>query len=293
LYFLTEMEHKLLIHKLLPTAREVGVNPELRGWNWHQAPLKPYYDEKLPMYAVCSKYCPVDRDVFLSQVKKAKPDISYEVTLGKILHGVVSDALQSAISGESVDFESWWGRIRWEGLVGDRAVLKDKAKSVWDYVSDLCRARSLQVGSEQPYMGRRDMLATSMPFLVEHKISGELLGLSGLLSLDCYDYLHSIMFDFKADNKREQWHRLSPVGYSIVFESVHEVPIDVCCIQYVSFRDGRLIASKDLFFANNDLRSWWLEERDRKIEIIAQKKDPGVPNSCSESCIYRRSCRGE
>jgi CRISPR-associated protein Csa1 len=53
------------------------------------------------------------------------------------------------------------------------------------------------------------------------------------------------------------------------------------------------LVSKDLFFANNDLRSWWVEERDRKLEIIAQKKDPGMPNVCSENCIYRKSCRGE
>lgn len=293
MYFLSEMEHKLLIHKLLPTSREVGVNPELRGWNWHQAPLKPYYDEKAPMYAVCSKYCPTDRDIYLSQVKRVKPELNYDVTLGKILHGVVSDSIQSLISGEPIEFDSWWEKIRWEGLFGDREALKDKARLVWQYVTDLCQARTLQVASEQPYMAKRDMLATSMPFLIEHKISGALLGLSDILSLDCYDYLHSIMFDLKVESKREDWHRLSPVGYAIVFESVHEVPIDVCCTLYVSFRDGRVLVSKDLFFANNDLRSWWVEERDRKLEIIAQKKDPGMPNVCSENCIYRKSCRGE
>ena len=31
MYFLSDLEHKLLINKLLPTAREVGVSSELRG----------------------------------------------------------------------------------------------------------------------------------------------------------------------------------------------------------------------------------------------------------------------
>ncbi|MBC7121098.1 MAG: CRISPR-associated protein Cas4 [Candidatus Methanosuratus sp.] len=43
----------------------------------------------------------------------------------------------------------------------------------------------------------RDVMATSVPFLVEHKVSGELLGLSGILSPDCYDYLRKIVFDVK------------------------------------------------------------------------------------------------
>ena len=101
------------------------------------------------------------------------------------------------------------------------------------------------------------------------------------------------MFDLKVDDRQEDWHRLSPVGYAIVFESVHEVPVDVCCVSYISFIRDKLVIKKDLFFANNDLRSWWLEERDRKLGIIALRKDPGIPNHCPEDCIYYKFCRGE
>ncbi|MGQ9468922.1 MAG: CRISPR-associated protein Cas4 [Nitrososphaerales archaeon] len=87
MYFLSELEHKLLLNKILPQAKQVGVSPKLRGWNWHLAPLKPYYDDaKAPMYVVCSKYCPTGRDVFVSQVEKAKPVLNERVTLGKILN---------------------------------------------------------------------------------------------------------------------------------------------------------------------------------------------------------------
>jgi len=90
MYFLSELEHKLLVRKLLPMAREVGVSSDLRGWNWHQPPLKPYYDDvKLPMYAVCSKYCPSDRDIYLGFVEKVRRKLNYKIALGKILHGVV------------------------------------------------------------------------------------------------------------------------------------------------------------------------------------------------------------
>jgi len=292
MYFLSELEHKLLLHKLLPTAREVGVNPDLRGWNWHQSPLKPYYNEKIPMYAVCSKYCPTNRDIFLNQVKKVAPTLNFNVSLGKLLHGVVSDALQAIIARDSLNFEDWWKKIRWEGMVGDRDLFKKRARQVWDHVQKTCHAKYAHVSTEQPFASNYDLMASALPFLVEHKISGELLGLSGLLSLDCYDYLRCIMFDLKVESKQEDWHRLSPVGYALVFESVHEVPVDICCVLYLNFLDDKIVVKKDLFFANNDLRSWWIEERDRKLEIVAQRKDPGTPNVCDESCIYYMSCRG-
>lgn len=71
------------------------------------------------------------------------------------------------------------------------------------------------------------MISSTLPFLIEYEISGELLGLSGLLSIDCYDYLHAIMFDLKVGGEPKEWYRLVPVGYALVFESVHEVPIDI------------------------------------------------------------------
>jgi CRISPR-associated protein Csa1 len=58
--------------------------------------------------------------------------------------------------------------------------------------------------SRQPYSTEEDMIATSAPFLIEHKISGELIGCSGILSVDCQDYLHNIMFDVKTAIKKEE-----------------------------------------------------------------------------------------
>jgi len=84
----------------------------------------------------------------------------------------------------------------------------------------ICEARYIDVKSRQPYASEWDLMASTVPFLIEHKISGELLGLSGLLSLDCYDYLRCIMFDLKVQAEPEPWHRLAPVGYALVFESV-------------------------------------------------------------------------
>jgi len=297
MYFLSDLEHKLLIHKLLPTARSASVSAELRGWNWHQPPLKPYYDEQIPMYLASSKYCPTSRDVFLVQVKKIRPPPNPDVSMGIALHRAVSDSLHAFVDSRDVSFQEWWAKNLPREAMGDLELLRRRAEKVWNYVQEECKARHQRISADQPFASDRDLMASAVPFLFEHKISGQLLGLSGILSLDCYDYLRGVMFDMKVEtrpeSKPEDWHRISPVGYSLVFESVNEVPVDICCVLYLGFMGDRIVIKKDLFFANDDLRSWWVEERDKKLEIVGQRKDPGVANACPPTCIYLRECRGE
>ncbi len=295
MYFLSEVEHKLLIHKLLSTAREVQVSPQLRGWNWYQPPLKPYHDTRLPMYSVVSKFCPTDRDIYLSHVERSKAPVNFRMVLGKIVHGVVSDCLLDYLRQRDVRFDEWWNNVRWDEIPYDPGTLRKPAEASWNYMERCLKARYSEFSAAQPYASEQDRLASTAPFLVEHKISGELLGLSGLLSLDCYDYLRGIMFDLTVDSRPKEWHRLAPVGYALVFESVHEVPIDVCGVVYVSFLEEKLSVRKDLFFANDELRSWWIQERDRKLEIVAEGRDPGKPSrsECEASCIQCSTCWGE
>lgn len=271
------------------------MNNGLRGWSWFQPPLKPYYGNvRLPMYAVCSKYCPTGRDVYLRSVEKVYPRLSVNVAWGKMFHGVVSDCLQMFLQQQPVDFEGWWRKIRWAEIPDKPENLEEPSKKVWDFVSKLCEAKLAEASSRQPYALKYDVVASALPFLVEHKISGELLGLSGILSVDCYDYLRAIMFDLKVTSRREEWHRLSPVGYAMVFESVHEVPVDICCVVYLYVENGRVNVQKDLFFASDELRQWWIEERDKKLEIVAERRDPGKPSrsQCMDSCMFFDACYG-
>lgn len=284
-----------MLHQLLPTAREVGVSKELRGWNWHQPPLKPYYDNvKLPMYEVSSKYCPTARDAFLRHVEKVYPAPGAKMALGKILHGVVSDSLQTFLQRRSQSFESWWQAVRWNEIPEKPESLADPCRKVWEFVQTTCAAKLAEISSRQVHASDSDLMASAVPFLIEHRISGELLGLSDVLSVDCYDFLRAIVFDLKVTGSKEEWHRLYPVGYALVFESVHEVPVDICCIVYLNVDNGKISIQKDLFFASDELRQWWIEERDKKLEIVAERKDPGKPerSQCKEYCMFFNACYG-
>lgn len=294
MYFISEIDHKKLINRILPRAREVGVSEELRGWNWHKPPMKPYYEEeRVPMYSVCSKYCPTGRDVFLNRVQRKEGELNEKIILGVAIHRTVGTVISAFIEGEDLDFDDWYENTLRKKRVERRLEnVRKRSKEIWNFTHANCRSRFLNSLSQQPYASRRDSMATALPFLIEHRMSGELLGLSGILSVDCYDYLRGIVFDLKVSDEEKDWYRLGPTGYAIVLESVYEIPVDVGCTVYVKFTGGKLVVSKDLFFINDDLRSWWLEERDQKLEIVAQKRDPGISNKCFDECMYWRECRG-
>lgn len=290
-YFLNEIDRKILLNKLLPLARDVGVSTELRGWSWAQEPLKPLYDARLPMYLVCSKYCPTGRDVFLQLVRHQPPKLNRAIGQGKLIHGAVSDSFLAFASGADLRFDRWWSGVRPDEIPMADDQMKSFAATVWDHVTNSCRTEYENHRMQQPFASPKDIMLTSVPFLVEHKITGELLGLSGILSPDCYDYLRKIVFDVKvSEGEPLPWYRLYPTGYALVFESVYEIPVDIGCVVYLSWMNNKPQMRKDLFFINEDLRRWWVEERDSKQEIVAQKKDPGVAANCPETCIYWQAC---
>lgn len=292
MFFFSEIDHKKLINRILPKAREVGVSEELRGWKWHREPLKPYYDDlRIPMYSVCSKYCPTGRDVFLNLVRKAKGRTTPKVILGAAIHETVRTTLNAFMDRRPLKFEEWYkGVLDAKGVKNRDPMVKERSRISWKFTQTLCESRFAEGVSKQPYASRRDVMATSLPFLVEHRVSGELLGLSGLLKIDCYDYLRNVVFDLKVSDEIKDWYRIYPTGYALVLESVYEIPVDVGCIVYVGFRGDKIVVNRDIFFISDDLRSWWVEERDRKLEMVAEKKDPGFPNVCYEDCMYREEC---
>ena len=293
-YYLNDIEHKQLLKKLRPLSRSVGVTEELRGWSWDNSPLKPYHDVKLPMYSICSKYCPTSRDVYLRHVLKKKGEMTYPVSLGSVTHAAINESYrQVRRKNFNLDFEEWYDSQKFETHIqGNLEIIKKYAGMVWKHVLTNAESKFRDAMSSQPYSTEEDMIATSAPFLIEHKISGELIGCSGILSVDCYDYLHNIMFDVKTGIKKEEVnpYKLYATGYALVFESIYEVPVDIGCTVFLNFKDDRLLVERDLFHISDDLRSWWIEERDKKLEMVYEEKDPGMAQ-CKRKCMHEAVCR--
>ncbi|MDI6897283.1 type I-A CRISPR-associated protein Cas4/Csa1 [Methanocella conradii] len=291
-YYLSDIERKMLEKRIRPLTRTVGVSEELRGWSWDRSPLKPYHEAGLPMYSICGKYCPNSRDVYLRHVLKKPAEVTYPVSLGAVVHSTVNGAYkQVRLRNFSADFEKWYEHQGFKPPANPELV-KKYSRIVWEHVLANAESRFREATSSQPYSEEEDMIMTAAPFMIEHKISGNLLGCSGILSVDCFDYLHNIIFDVKTATRKGEnsFYRLYATGYALVFESVYEVPVDIGCTVYLNFKDDRLIIERDLFHINDDLRSWWVEERDRKSEIVYEEKDPGIVQ-CERKCMYANICK--
>ena len=291
-FFLSAQEHKYLLNRILPLAREVGVTPELRGWSWWKEPLKPYHPEKISMFSVCGKFCPTARDVYLTYVEKKPGKRTHEILLGAIAHNLLEFVFGTARRGKfDLSFEDWWsGELGRRGQVESAQAIESCLRPLWELVLSQAKAAYLETRAAHPYADEPHLLAVALPFLVEHKLSGSLLGLSGTLSVDCYDYLRHIVFDVKVGGQPRDFYRLYPTGYALVLESLYEVPVDVGCSINVNFKNGRVSVNRDIFFIGDDLRNWWIEERDRKQEIVAKRRDPGRAENCPQSCMFLEVC---
>ena len=105
-FYLTAQEHKYLINRIQPLAREVGVSPELRGWSWWKEPMKPYYPERISMFAVCGRFCETSRDVYLMYVEQKPSRRTREILLGASAHNLLERLFSEARRGNfELDFE--------------------------------------------------------------------------------------------------------------------------------------------------------------------------------------------
>jgi len=118
------------------------------------------------------------------------------------------------------------------------------------------------------------------------------LGLSSHLSVDAFVFSEPMVVDIKF-GQRQHFHHLSTTGYALVMESLYEYPINIGCVVYPSFREGRFAVERDFHLIDDELRQWFIEERDEQMRMIHEEIDPGIASECQETCPFWRHCHPE
>ncbi|HSW58292.1 MAG TPA: type I-A CRISPR-associated protein Cas4/Csa1 [Dehalococcoidales bacterium] len=305
MYFLNEEEKRLLLRRILPQARQKDIAHELRGWNWDKPPLSPIYDGvKLGVADIANNYCPTNRDLYLRRVMGVKMAPNRPMLEGGLLHEMLCRmviAIKRVIylhgvnclkQLEALDRSQFFSVLdRANGILGpeDITLIKTKLEILWDYEYHNIYSRLQNVLSAQPRIGPDAMVALALPVTVEQKLNGSFLGLSAHLSADAFVFSEPMVVDFKFGQK-EKFHKLSVTGYALVMESLYEYPINAGCIVYPSFAGDRLTIERDFCFIDDELRQWFIEERDERMRMVHEEIDPGLAKQCPEICSLWQEC---
>lgn len=301
MYFPSADEQRWVQRGLLPEARRQPVADELRGWNWDRPPLKPVYDRLLGVYEVAGKYCPTGRDVYLRRVTGAQGPPNLGMREGRALHGVVAEVLTAAKrliyahGSACVPFlEELSGRCDGEETAvavspAEQDQLSAKVRAVRRFEVRRLVERVEGVLARQPHVLPDSLALLALPVGVETKLDGRFLGLSEHLAADAISLLDLGVLDLKF-GPREPFHRLTTTGYALVLESLYERPVDVGCVVYARFVQGRVVIERDFHLISDELRQWFIEERDEKARLVAEEIDPGLPGICPKSCPFLRTC---
>ncbi|MCK8826427.1 type I-A CRISPR-associated protein Cas4/Csa1 [Natroniella acetigena] len=305
MYFLTEEEKQKLVRGLLPKSRKNQVVEELRGWNWNQPPLEPIYQKSLALYEIAGKYCPTGRDLYLRKVEGVKTKWNQAMIRGVIFHNTLTNLLVTAkkliylhgVEGltrimadlKEPDFEaleSWQKRIDDDFYLQ----LKEKVELIWEFEYNRLVFRLQDLLAKQPYIGVDSLASLTIPITVEQKLDGSFLGLSQYLSADAFNFSEPMILDLKFGQPRD-FHKLTITGYALVMEAIYSFPVSIGAIIYPEFKQGRLAIKKEFQVIDDELRQWFIEERDEKMRMVNEEIDPGVADNCYQSCPYYQECQ--
>ena len=278
----------------------LDVDETLRGWNYGSEKLKPPYDLTLPVSAIAAGYCKCGRDIYYTYVLKRRLEIPPEARVGGFLHAVVGKTVEAARRfiyefGPSPPdmLYSYLNNLRDEALselaslhgVSGELPLRN-ARKLWSYmVFELCHMLNRHLSRDTSLS--REWLATAIaPFKLDHTVNGRVLGLSESLRLDALSSLNLIL-DLKTGRPAD-FHRLELAGYALALEANHFQPVNVGCITYISFGDDSPAPSvrMNVVAVDEASRLEFIEERDRKLRILAERVDPAKPGLCDPKCPY-------
>jgi len=309
-FYLSSDQLRLLHGRYLAWARENPPAEDWRGWSWSRGPIEPpYEDVRLALSEVAGQFCGTGRDIYLRRVEGIKRPPSEKMLRGRVLHMIVERAITKAkvilYSEGKMTGSELLGRLselreesinevmRCASSLGDAEfeTLKLMSGRLWDYEAIQISASLDKAISSNPWSGLDALVNVAIPFVVEMKVDGSFLGLSERLSIDALSN-SSVILDLKT-GKAGRVAGIAAAGYALCLEASRDIPVDVGVVVNLSFdREGFPIVERKLLIIDEVLRREFIDERDRKMRIVAEEQDPGLPPFCPRDCIYWEVCRG-
>lgn len=301
-------EDVISLYKDMRRLPQVEVSEELRGWSYSEGLVTTPGGPLLGVSDITGGFCDKGRDVYLRYVKKVKQRDNYLLQRGRLVHEVwMRTIVEVKRSIYNLGFEATG-----DTLAGEASRLKDKLKAefrekyplipedeaTWligrivnegysTYSSALERQQS-----RSRFLEIDGLISATIPLITEFPINGERIGLSMALRADAL-IPPSLILELKTRPPRREF-ELTLAGYAMAFESQYETPVDRGLLIYVEVdtQGKRLYVRPKLLPLGDNLRSEFIERRDKLLEMILYEEDPGMSSKCPQECPYLYYCRG-
>ena len=285
------------------------IDEDLRGWNWRgETQVAPSSSFPLGVSDVTNNFCEKARDIYLKYVLKVKQPDSSLLQRGRLVHQAFADSISTFkrlvytlypdIDGDKI-YDSMLETLSpILEVLPDRYDMLDPGYARWLYSKiwkQSARTYSAELDeakSRTPYYSVETLLSLSVPVIPEFPIDGSLLGLSRTLRVDAY-LLPGLLMEIKT-RKPSPIYEASLAGYALAYESQYYTPVDYGLLVYVALPEeegGEIHVYPRITPITSELRSLFLEERDRRHSIIEYQGDPGKPHRCPLTCPYYQVCR--
>jgi CRISPR-associated protein Csa1 len=207
---------------------------------------------------------------------------------------ITSSDFVAALKDINLEFDAEaWGFSKEESSMKPRLTpsMIRKAKLLWEFEVTRIAYRVDDIRSRYPYCEADAFVFLVLPVVVEQRLNGAFLGLSHNLAVDGYMVAQGMVMDLKFDPQERDFHKLTTTGYAMVMESLYEYPVDLGCIIYVRFKNNQIRVKREFHHISDELRQWFLEERDRKLKLVQDEIDPGIRDECYDDCPYLNHCK--
>ena len=162
---------------------------------------------------------------------------------------------------------------------------------LWGFERRRIAARIEAALARQPRITADALVAAALPLTVGRRLDGRYLGLAAQIAVDAVGFPEPVAFSVRAGTP-EPWHRLAPTGHALLLEGLHETPVNLGAITYVTLADGQISLARDLFVIDDELRQAFIDGRDERARLVEEEIDPGLPAICPERCPLFARCHG-
>lgn len=288
---------------------QVKVAPELKNDSWF-----------LPINEIVSLYCPTNRYSYLKKyVSGAKIQLTWDIFKGRIIDNLYKDLYDEFIKHldnsklSNLFLKEYLEEFKDKSIDKlKKDIEKDKPKmlkapnqqeinnfiknieNMMRFEIELCSAIVDNRISIKEDINLNSEVKLLFPFVFKSKINAFDLGFSGGLEPD-FIYKQMVVGEIKSGDWQD-FFNLSCAAYALAYEFENNRNLDLGVILCPIFHKKRTVPlyyKSEIKIINDTYRKTVLLLRDRKISLMKEKRDPGIPKTkddCPDGCGYLNYC---